>query len=652
MKKQTIITSVLLVFLCISLIAGSTYALFTSESKVNIAVTSGKVDVKASLTINSIYSAVGDTNGTLLDEYNNKYSHEEQTASINGKHLFKNGGTAYLDTQGVLNLDRITPGDKVNVTLNITNDSNIVAKYRIKVEVPEAGKKLAEALTTTISGTQYAGLSKYRGIWETITVGLNPIYGFSIEMPMDVGNAYQDLSTGIVITVEAVQGNAVTENETIIETFNSKTSSKTTSLDNNGSAVIVSNVTVAENDTDNTTKVELTHVGTSDQNVRLDVKTSDFMTTYDSGYKILGNTYNNVVGSIDLRLVSGTTLIDTFDTGIAKITTHIVKGLTNVQIVYNGDASKTFGTSAGCTPVGSESEVNLSGKYYYDPSTGKLVFATNHFSEYAVTSTDSLEALIPELSQVFSSLVDAFNECRYGDTIELIKDVTLTTNIYPTKAVTLTGKSISFAPEQGIGVTYPLWFETEQGKSVVLKDITINGSGYNYSLGIEQGTSVLENVNINSVANTGFCQEEGEATLGNVKIHNSGNHTQSWRDTALSTAMGAKITVNSGEYYSENGYAIYVFTSGGTVEVNDGSFKGKICANIDRNTYKDKEAHIIINGGTFTDVEFSVIGGDQYASIEIRGGKFDSDPSTYVDTSAYTVTNNSGVWEVSIISSN
>lgn len=57
-------------------------------------------------------------------------------------------------------------------------------------------------------------------------------------------------------------------------------------------------------------------------------------------------------------------------------------------------------------------------------------------------------------------------------------------------------------------------------------------------------------------------------------------------------------------------------------------------------------------GGTFTDVKFSVIGGDQYASIEIRGGKFDSDPSTYVDTSTYTVTNNSGVWEVSIISNN
>ena len=52
-KKRTpnfsIFFLLLVIAMCVSLIAGATYALFTSESKVNVAVTSGKVEVISSL---------------------------------------------------------------------------------------------------------------------------------------------------------------------------------------------------------------------------------------------------------------------------------------------------------------------------------------------------------------------------------------------------------------------------------------------------------------------------------------------------------------------------------------------------------------------------------------------------------------------------
>ena len=48
--KKKITSAVLTIVLCLSLIAGSTYALFTSEDTVNIAVTSGKVNVVATIT--------------------------------------------------------------------------------------------------------------------------------------------------------------------------------------------------------------------------------------------------------------------------------------------------------------------------------------------------------------------------------------------------------------------------------------------------------------------------------------------------------------------------------------------------------------------------------------------------------------------------
>ena len=47
MKKRILLTSVCSILLCFCLITGATYALFTSESKVNVAVTTGKVDVEA-----------------------------------------------------------------------------------------------------------------------------------------------------------------------------------------------------------------------------------------------------------------------------------------------------------------------------------------------------------------------------------------------------------------------------------------------------------------------------------------------------------------------------------------------------------------------------------------------------------------------------
>ena len=50
-KSKTFVGALLSIALCVSLIAGATFAIFTSESKVNIAVTSGTVKVTAEVMI-------------------------------------------------------------------------------------------------------------------------------------------------------------------------------------------------------------------------------------------------------------------------------------------------------------------------------------------------------------------------------------------------------------------------------------------------------------------------------------------------------------------------------------------------------------------------------------------------------------------------
>ena len=55
-EKRVLLTSLLTIALCFSLMFGATYALFTSESKVNIAVTSGKIEAVATVSKIELFS--------------------------------------------------------------------------------------------------------------------------------------------------------------------------------------------------------------------------------------------------------------------------------------------------------------------------------------------------------------------------------------------------------------------------------------------------------------------------------------------------------------------------------------------------------------------------------------------------------------------
>ena len=75
MKRRLIVSSFLTIALCLSLIAGSTFALFTSESQAKVAVTSAKVKLTASIENNAIENNAitknfGDINATtaMVDE--------------------------------------------------------------------------------------------------------------------------------------------------------------------------------------------------------------------------------------------------------------------------------------------------------------------------------------------------------------------------------------------------------------------------------------------------------------------------------------------------------------------------------------------------------------------------------------------------------
>ena len=193
MKRKTIFSSLLTIILCLSLIAGSTYALFTSEDQVNIAITSGKVNVVA----------------TILDTEMKTFSLGTEQAA--GK--FANGGTAVFATneegEKVLTLDKMTPGDKVTFSIQITNNSNVAMKYRVVWAVEGV---LSEVLTATAGGDK---IENGKSAWTSWPVpaaedGSDKVKTIDvvIELPADTNNDYQEKTATIVFTVEAAQGNA------------------------------------------------------------------------------------------------------------------------------------------------------------------------------------------------------------------------------------------------------------------------------------------------------------------------------------------------------------------------------------------------------------------------------------------------------------
>ncbi len=192
-KANAILVSLGAIALAGSVIAGSTYALFTSESKTNIAVTSGKVDVAATISDLKTYSGVDLTGDPETDA--------ENIVLTDTQGEFSNGGTAKFEGD-TLKLANMTPGDKVTFKINIKNNSNVAAKYRTVVSSDES--ELFDALEYDLGGASGEVYSAWANV-EDKTLEC------SVEFPSDAGNDFQELEANIKFTVEAVQGNAKTE---------------------------------------------------------------------------------------------------------------------------------------------------------------------------------------------------------------------------------------------------------------------------------------------------------------------------------------------------------------------------------------------------------------------------------------------------------
>lgn len=188
-KKSIVLSALLTIVMCASLVAGATLALFTANSEVNIAITSGKIDVAATVDLSSVqYKQLGtdySANGTMF------------------------AGSATIDG-GSVNLSKIVPGDGVKFNIVVKNGSDILVNYRTVWMCEDDG--LSDALSISVNGVAYDGTTLYSD-WQTAAAGsANVVVPVTVELPENAEDCMGKQCT-LVFKVEATQGNVAANNE-------------------------------------------------------------------------------------------------------------------------------------------------------------------------------------------------------------------------------------------------------------------------------------------------------------------------------------------------------------------------------------------------------------------------------------------------------
>lgn len=224
---KTLFSAVLTIVLALSMIGGATYALFTSTSSVNVAITSATVQVKATPKNLEIYSPkLINLDGTVLDN-TNVANQETKT--------FVGGGTAVLEGN-TITLERIAPGDSVSFDIDYANQSNIDVLYRLSIigkgldsTNPDGhvvhGAALLGALRMTFSENDkepvtYNHIKTYISEWRELPAAMTTpsTMHVKLELPAECGNEYQHRACQITFQISAVQSNANVADSEIVAT--------------------------------------------------------------------------------------------------------------------------------------------------------------------------------------------------------------------------------------------------------------------------------------------------------------------------------------------------------------------------------------------------------------------------------------------------
>ncbi len=140
--KRILLISCSVILLCMSIISGMTYALFTEEINVKNHLQAGNLDV--TLTRTNLTYAMLDTEGYLTETTNED---DLSLTTSTDENVF-----------GLTDDAVIVPGSFFDAELTLTNDGNVAFEYGVKLVIlsTDVDKDLADQIVVTIKGTDGA----------------------------------------------------------------------------------------------------------------------------------------------------------------------------------------------------------------------------------------------------------------------------------------------------------------------------------------------------------------------------------------------------------------------------------------------------------------------------------------------------------------
>ncbi|MBS7218154.1 MAG: hypothetical protein KH028_01910, partial [Oscillospiraceae bacterium] len=273
----------------------------------------------------------------------------------------------------------------------------------------------------------------------------------------------------------------------------------------------------------------------------------------------------------------------------------------------------------------------------------------------------------------YATLADAINAAKDGETVNMLASTVCTenTDLTEVKSVTVdfaqhtfTGDNKNIAirsKAKGAGLLTLMngtittgdgtfcTLGAADGSTIIAKDMILNNStAFGGSVkAFPGGTVELRDSQLNSVKGGGVAAAGGTVNIYNSNIDQKESYDWNSMIAAASNGTGV-VNVYGGKFTSEN-YGLYIFTSGGTINVYDGTFtvtgdKPVLKADLDLGTYPDAVAEINISGGTF--VGSIDMAKNENVHLNITGGTFSVDPNAYCATGYAAAQNESGQWVV------
>ena len=193
MKRNVIISAFLAIALCMSVIAGATFALFISNAKVNLSITSATVRLSAVTVENRQMYSLVDVNPDTLE--GTEIDRTEEGA-------FYLGGTVDYDN-GTFTINKMAPGDRITFDIKVANESDIPVKYRAVISDP-AGSNLTDVLVITVNNEMYLGKSETD--YADLAVGEAAVIPVKVELPVSASDDLAGKTVTLTVTVEAIQG--------------------------------------------------------------------------------------------------------------------------------------------------------------------------------------------------------------------------------------------------------------------------------------------------------------------------------------------------------------------------------------------------------------------------------------------------------------